>query len=613
MVSGKRPQFNLMVDPYTEQMLRYGVGGAPMTNLEAVRARKTPTFKDDPKTLMDNLFKGGFFGLGDVFEAGGPGFASMPYKPPKNVQEATKQITGKNDNIFQVPGEELNTKSAFEINKALSENFVPKKDRLNYKKPETLDSDSALAQNIPIEEIERSKKAEEFRAQEAKIAEAQGMPQENLVGEGGEKDGEKAIEKLFEQSMEDYITNARGVGPEKRTKDLAEYKREFAEATGIDISGKVDKSAALMSLGLALMQNRAGKGFNVGRMLSEFGKAGEAAMPALEKAKTQARNDAIAAGKYALQTRASDRATDAANQEKLMDRQQYYVYRSGGKGAPYENFDDGDLVHLNKFELNKLIQDGNFDKEFSFIKAKDYFDIMKAESKETDLGNAYGKEKSVSLLGGETDGVDSIYVVNAQLPDGNYKGKKKNFGYLQTNENVVKKNFIEEQNSILREEDKFKGLVGQIQTGVSIPKQLASSVIQFGRNLGLDIGDGPTAIAQARKKLEAIQLQEATEILQESGKTLSDTDRERVKAFVGEIDLANADEALIMQSLGRVYELILTSRQRNLDTAVDNLYSNFGIKIDFGTDSDDIPKNKEELDAMNKKFGTNYTMDDYKK
>lgn len=33
------------------------------------------------------------------------------------------------------------------------------------------------------------------------------------------------------------------------------------------------------------MQNRAGKGFNVGRMLSAVGKAGSAALPALEKAK----------------------------------------------------------------------------------------------------------------------------------------------------------------------------------------------------------------------------------------------------------------------------------------------------------------------------------------
>lgn len=45
MVTGKRPQFNLMVDPYTEQMLARGVGGAPMTRLEALKAKKLLRFK----------------------------------------------------------------------------------------------------------------------------------------------------------------------------------------------------------------------------------------------------------------------------------------------------------------------------------------------------------------------------------------------------------------------------------------------------------------------------------------------------------------------------------------------------------------------------------------
>ena len=67
--------------------------------------------------------------------------------------------------------------------------------------------------------------------------------------------------------------------------DLIILKKEFADATGIDISGKVDKSHALMTFGLALMQNKAGKGFNVGKMLSAVGKAGETALPALEKAR----------------------------------------------------------------------------------------------------------------------------------------------------------------------------------------------------------------------------------------------------------------------------------------------------------------------------------------
>lgn len=57
---------------------------------------------------------------------------------------------------------------------------------------------------------------------------------------------------------------------------------------------------ALTALGLALMQNKAGKGFNVGNILSEVGKAGEKALPALEKAKSEARAGQLAAGQYAL-------------------------------------------------------------------------------------------------------------------------------------------------------------------------------------------------------------------------------------------------------------------------------------------------------------------------
>ena len=54
-----------------------------------------------------------------------------------------------------------------------------------------------------------------------------------------------------------------------KVRKLEDYKKEVAEATGLDVSGKVDKSQALMAFGLALMQNRAGKGFNVGKMSCE--------------------------------------------------------------------------------------------------------------------------------------------------------------------------------------------------------------------------------------------------------------------------------------------------------------------------------------------------------
>ena len=44
-------------------------------------------------------------------------------------------------------------------------------------------------------------------------------------------------------------------------RSLKKYKNEFAEATGLDISGKPDTSSALMSLGLALHAESSRKWF----------------------------------------------------------------------------------------------------------------------------------------------------------------------------------------------------------------------------------------------------------------------------------------------------------------------------------------------------------------
>ena len=90
---------------------------------------------------------------------------------------------------------------------------------------------------------------------------------------------------------------------------------------------------------------------------------------------------------------------------------------------------------------------------------------------------------------------------------------------------------------------------------------------------------------------------------------MSDQDRERVKRYVGSIDLKNADDALIIDGLGYVYNLILKSRQRDLDTAVLNLNTIFGIKFDAGGDA---PPTQAELDAMNKANNTKLTMADFK-
>lgn len=124
---------------------------------------------------------------------------------------------------------------------------------------------------------------------------------------------------LLESAMKD-VAALQGKDPNAVTKE--EYMKEFAEATGVNISGEPDKSHALMAFGLALMQNKAGKGFNVSKMLGAVGEAGEKAMPAFQKAKEQARAERIAAGKYALGEVSKDEAQRIASAAKAKERVQ---------------------------------------------------------------------------------------------------------------------------------------------------------------------------------------------------------------------------------------------------------------------------------------------------
>lgn len=122
-----------------------------------------------------------------------------------------------------------------------------------------------------------------------------------------------AQQSLFASAMKDFNdTYSGGTTKDSSRKSIDDYKKDFAEATGIDISGEPDNKLALMSLGLSLMQNRAGKGFNVSNILTSVGQAGQDALPLFEKAKADARAGQVASGKYALQETKADTIAQAA-------------------------------------------------------------------------------------------------------------------------------------------------------------------------------------------------------------------------------------------------------------------------------------------------------------
>ena len=138
------------------------------------------------------------------------------------------------------------------------------------------------------------------------------MYAEEIEAEATEKKDQPTEQEQLFKVMDDYNKMyGEGTGPEG-PKSIDEYKADFAKATGIDISGEPDNRSALMALGLSLMQNRAGKGFNLSNILGEVGRAGEAALPKFEAAKKEARAGQIAAGKFALQERKADTAKELA-------------------------------------------------------------------------------------------------------------------------------------------------------------------------------------------------------------------------------------------------------------------------------------------------------------
>lgn len=181
--------------------------------------------------------------------------------------------------------------------------------------------DSANIQN-EIQRIKGGKEAEDFRSKEAQIIKEQGGVTNKDKGLIRSGENIKNMDDAFTGGMSAYMEalggqlddqKKKGQKPSKSNKELLEYyKKEFADATGISIDGKPDKRDALMAFGLALMQNKAGKGFNVGKMLAATGEAGEKALPLLTKAQDRAKAEQVAAGKYALGQIAAGKSASAA-------------------------------------------------------------------------------------------------------------------------------------------------------------------------------------------------------------------------------------------------------------------------------------------------------------
>jgi len=478
-------------------------------------------------------------------------------------------------------------------------------------------------------ELEKEKQREidavNFRKQEEKLTQgglnSMTIEESDKINAESKKMTQEQQEEGFLSAMDDFFEGARGAGPEvPKDRTIAEYKKAFSEATGIDTSGKVDKKDALMAFGLALMQNKAGKGFNVSKMLTEVGVAGDKALPALNKAKERARQGALAGGKYALQTQSSDKAVRAAAEEKMLNRDKVWVYKKGTEDKPFEGFDTGQFEDLNKYELDKLMKDPKFQEQYEYISASDRMTVLskrdEARIAAQDKGDMWGGGERTSMLGGEANKQGELFQIFGAFKDSNYNGETPTtFNVLENAEHRVEQ-LLDAQENIIKQSNQLGEISSLIGEGVTFGAQIQADVVQFGRALGIDIGGKPSSVKLAQQKLQKIALQKATEILKESGKTLSDGDRKRVDEYVGKISKWTAggtDAALLAVNLQNIYEIVVDQPQRDINQALDWLEENAGVKLGREEPRNSIfsPSSAEELVAFNKATGQNLTMKDF--
>jgi hypothetical protein len=381
--------------------------------------------------------------------------------------------------------------------------------------------------------------------------------------EVGVQGADTAAKKATVKALDEFLKDARpGVSP----KTFDEYINEFGEATGLDISGEADTKQALMSFGLALMQNRAGKGFNISNILRATGEAGEAAMPDFRKAVAEAKAIRAKAGAYALSKKESD-------QKKAMDRKSYVVMPKEGGLANSILQNTGRFARLNSYELNNLMNNEEFNKQFEIIDSSVYTDMTKS------LITAQGKNKtyiespkSVPLYDGSDFKIDVFYA------NPNTGGDAKN--KLATDPKIAFAELERMEKGLQRGEEKF-GQIAQLlaQTDITIPNQLQSTVTQIARNFGIKAPDSTTTpIKQLQNLLKEIGARNAAAILGETGKTLSDNDRKLVDDIIGKIDFASGDKDELVRKLNRLYTQIQSAKRDQINQGYATLRS-FGHEV----------------------------------
>jgi len=408
-------------------------------------------------------------------------------------------------------------------------------------------------------------------------------------------------EQLFAQAMSEFIKDAR-TGTEDdlpEVGDIEAYKKKFAEATGVDISGKPDTSQALMAMGLSMMQNRAGKGFDVGKIFNAVGEAGEKALPALTAAKAEARANQVAAGKYALDMESRDETKREAAKKEMSTLGQYFILPKGDgvAGSVSSILDNkGSYETISKGELQQLMKNPEFASKYDVLPGSMYKEIMleamaTPEAEENWLTKT---PRSRQLMAGVTDPIFNIEVFVGK-PGGKKEGQAMVADKGQVQNAYRAFAAMDRDNERLKE--KFLKAGYLTKTGaVNVGSAIVGSADSFLSAFGINFREGATDQEKLDYILNDLKAGNASRILGESGKTISDGDRKLVESIVGNRTiLSNPDE--LEMKLNQLFTSIYTTANNQVLDGLKNLDAISGQNV-AGYLNSEKPLTKEEQEEL---------------
>ena len=404
----------------------------------------------------------------------------------------------------------------------------------------------------------------------SEIAEEENNITKQTMDTDGSGENLTAAQTATKTALSEFLAQARP-GVEPQTYD--EYIKEFGDATGLDISGEPDTKQALMSFGLALMQNRAGKGFDISKILTATGEAGEAAMPDFRKAVAESKAVRAKAGEYALGKTKEDK-------NAAMNRKNYYIVPKGKKGGLKgiaSNLDKGQFSMLNSYELNNLTNNKEFNEQYEIVPNSTYEKVLAATIKTPEWGEKYlTKYEDIPLFNDAGDD----FKIPVQRLNGNYKGPDKpKQGFFNPEKYDDYYGRFKRMDTGLNKVSDQLGKAFKISSDgkLNFGGQVADDIKGFAQAFGIGDGGKATDAAEVEYILNSVAAKNSPKILGEAGKTISDNDRLRVEAIIGKMKKTGSPAALRL-ALQEVYELIVVEGKRDIRQGLSTLNRYSGRK-----------------------------------